>query len=305
VNLANLDLNLLVALDALLTQRGVTRAAQQVGLSQPAMSAALSRLRRHFGDDLLARFGNDYRLTPLADRLKEPVRVTLEGAERVFGAQSEFDPAGSTREYSVLMSDYSSAVLGGRLVQLLSEEAPSARLRLAHNAPHMVDRAEQALQTADLMVLPHGFISGLPHTDLYRDSWTCLVSDDNEDVGDHLTVEQVASLSWVAAYYGPTASTAIAQRMRMQGVELNVQVVTESFYTVPALVTGSGRVALIQERLAALLPRDAGVRTVACPLDLEPLVAAMWWHPMYDRDPEHVFLRDLVLRAAHEAAADA
>src|SRR5438270_4095952 len=126
VSLPNLDLNLLLSLDALLEQRGVTRAAQQLGLSQPALSASLARLRRHFGDELLTRVGNEYRLTPLAAHLKPRVRLALEGVERVFTAQPEFDPAQSTREFSVFMSDYAAAVLGSPLAELLGEEAPSA-----------------------------------------------------------------------------------------------------------------------------------------------------------------------------------
>src|SRR5919199_5248961 len=115
VNLANLDLNLLLSLDALLEQRSVTRAAQQLGLSQPALSASLARLRRHFGDELLARVGNEYRLTPLAAQLKPRVRLALEGVERAFTAQPEFDPAESTREFAVVMSDYACAVIGNAL----------------------------------------------------------------------------------------------------------------------------------------------------------------------------------------------
>src|SRR5919202_1733449 len=133
VTLPNLDLNLLIALDALLEQRGVTRAAQQLGLSQPALSASLARLRRHFGDELLSRTGNEYRLTPLAAQLKPRVRLALEGVERVFTAQPEFDPAESTREFSVLLSDYACAVVGNELSELLGREAPRARLRLEHH----------------------------------------------------------------------------------------------------------------------------------------------------------------------------
>src|SRR5215217_2732539 len=112
VNLASLDLNLLVSLDALLQQRSVTRAASQMGLSQPALSASLGRLRRHFGDELLTRVGNEYRLTPLAVQLGDLARLALTGVERVFTAQPEFDPASSTREFSLFMSDYGVAVLG-------------------------------------------------------------------------------------------------------------------------------------------------------------------------------------------------
>src|SRR5437763_10872301 len=106
VNLASLDLNLLVSLDALLQERSVTKAAARMGLSQPALSASLARLRRHFGDELLTRVGNEYRLTPLAVQLRELSRLALTGIERVFDAQPAFDPASSTREFHLLVSDY-------------------------------------------------------------------------------------------------------------------------------------------------------------------------------------------------------
>jgi hypothetical protein len=78
-------------------------------------------------------------------------------------------------------------------------------------------------------------------------------------------------------------------------------VVTENFLTVPGLVAGSDRIALVQQRLADLIPTTLGVRALACPFDAAPLVEAMWWHPVYDRDPEHRFLRDLLVRATREA----
>jgi DNA-binding transcriptional LysR family regulator len=298
MRLANLDLNLLVSLDALLEQRGVTRAAQQLGLSQPALSASLARLRRHFGDELLARAGNEYRLTPLAAQLKPRVRLALEGVERVFTAQADFDPADSTREFSIHLSDYAAAILGSGIADALGHEAPAARLRLIHNTPDAVDRAEQTLLTTDVLVLPHGFIADLPHADLIRDQWVIVVASDNAEVGEALSIEQLETLGWVATYYGPTASTPAARQMRMLGIEPRVQVVTESFLTIPALVAGSRRIALLQERLVKLLPVDVGVRALPCPFEAGPLVDAMWWHPIYDRDPEHLFFRGLVQRAA-------
>src|SRR6476469_4673095 len=155
-NLASLDLNLLVSLDALLQERSVTKAAARMGLSQPALSASLARLRRHFGDELLTRVGNDYRLTPLAVQLTELVRIALAGAERVFAAQPTFDPASSTREFVVLVSDYVIVTLGDTIAQLLMTEAPHTRLRLTAHSPAIVERAEQALLSADVLVLPHG-----------------------------------------------------------------------------------------------------------------------------------------------------
>src|SRR3954451_17866462 len=142
VNLASLDLNLLVSLDALLQQRSVTKAAAQMGLSQPALSASLARLRRHFGDELLTRAGNEYGLTPLAVQLRDMARVALTGVERVFTEQNDFEPMSSIREFSLLISDYGLAVLRYTLAALLAEEAPTARLRFIANSPSAVDRAE-------------------------------------------------------------------------------------------------------------------------------------------------------------------
>ena len=305
VNLARLDLNLLVSLDALLQQRSVTRAAAQMGLSQPALSASLARLRRHFGDELLSRAGNEYRLTPLAVQLRELARLALTGVERVFDAQTQFDPASSTREFSLLISDYGVAVLGDRIAALLAEEAPNARLRFVANTPSSVDRAEQVLLSTDLLVLPHGFVSDLSHRDLYRDEWVCLVSSDNADVEEELTVDHLRALPWVVTFHGPTAATPAARQMRMRGIELNVAIVTENFLTVPGLVAGSGRIALLQRRLAELLPPDLGIRALAPPVEVGQLVEAMWWHPAFDDDPEHAYLRDVVVRAAELAVGEA
>ncbi|WP_370964475.1 LysR family transcriptional regulator [Amycolatopsis sp. cg9] len=297
MNLARLDLNLLVALDALLQERSVTRAAARMGLGQPAVSAQLARLRRHFHDDLLTRSGNQYRLTPLAVQLKERVRVALSGAERVFAAEPDFDPASSAREFSMLMSDYGVAVLGPGIAARLAEEAPGTRLRFPANTPRMVDAAAQELVHTDLLVIPHGFVDDLPHQDLYRDEWVCLVAAGNTTVEDSLTVRQLETMPWVVTYHGPTASTPAARQMRMLGIEPHIQVVTETFLTVPGLIAGSGRVALVQRRLADGIPAELGVRALPCPFDATPLVEAMWWHPMYDDDPEHRYLRDVVQRA--------
>src|SRR4051794_4390358 len=197
MNLARLDLNLLVSLDALLQQRSVTRAAAQMGLSQPALSASLARLRRHFDDELLTRVGNEYRLTPLAVQLKELARIAVAGVERVFTAQPEFDPGSSTREFTLLVSDYVVAILGDAIVELLAEEAPHTRVRFTPHSPAMVERADQVLLTSDVLLLPHGFVSDLSHADLYRDEWVCVVAADNPVVEQGLTVAHLETLPWV------------------------------------------------------------------------------------------------------------
>lgn len=298
--LRNLDLNLLLALDALLKERNVTRAAEHLGLSQPAVSAALARLRRHFDDELLHRIGNRYELTPLADQLAARTTAALVGVQRVFDAAPDFDPATAEREFTLMVSDYGAMVFGDPLATIVARQAPGVRLRFQQNTTYAVDHALETLRTIDGIVLPHGFLTDVPAVDLYEDTWVCIVCKDNDLVGDTLTMDDVATLPWVVTYHLPTAFTPAARQLRMIGIEPDIQVVVESFLAVPFLVARTQRIALLQEQLAHRLAAAAGVRILPCPWDVVPLKEAFWWHPTFRADPAHAWLRG-VLKAAGRA----
>lgn len=296
-SLRNLDLNLLVTLDALLTERNVTRAAARVGLTQPTVSAALGRLRRHFGDDLLSRAGNRYTLTPLAELLHARTAIALAGVQRVFDAAPDFDPLTATREFTLVASDYAAAVLGDHLATVMAQEAPGVRIRLRSQTHFSVDHAPETLRPVDGMVLPHGFLSGIPSLDLYEDSWVLVVSADNDEVGPEVTLADLARLPWVITHHERTAFTPAARQLAMIGVDPDVHIVVESFLPVPFLVAGTRRVALLQRQIATRLAATAGVRIVSCPWQVVPLVEAFWWHPTHGSDPGHVWLRRALLEA--------
>ncbi len=297
MNLANLDLNLLVPLDVLLEERSVTRAAARLGLSQPALSASLARLRRHFDDPLLTRVGNAYELTPLAVQLRRRTAVALGDVEKVFASEAVFEPATSRRTFTVLGSDYPMAVLGPAVTRILEETAPGVRLRLEHHTPAHVDAGVDGLRGCDGMVLPHGFLSDLPFDDLFTDTWVCLVSRDHPTVGDSLTMADVADLPWVFTFNSPAAFTPAGRQLQMMGVEATVQVVVESFLALPFYVAGTRRLGLVQARLADALTRSGDLRALPCPWDVVPLVEALWWHPVHTHDPEHVWLRSVFREA--------
>ena len=305
MNLASLDLNLLVTLDAVLEQRSVSRAAEQLGLSQPAVSAQLARLRRHFGDDLLARFGNQYRLTPLASPLRGRVRTAVTGVERVFAAEPDFTPANTSREFSLVMSDYGVAIIGPLLAAELAVQAPQ---RTAPVQPeHPVRRRQcaavddQCRPTRHAARLHRGPVPPRPLHATIGSAW-CRPTI--PDVGEHLTVDHLRTLPWVVVLPRADRLDPRARQMRMLGIEPRVQVVTESFLTVPGLVAGTPRVALLQRRLAARIPAELGLRVLPCPFEVAPLVEAIWWHPMYDDDPEHRYLRDLLVDVAARLPSD-
>ena len=302
IKLANLDLNLLVALDALLQERSVTRAAAVMGVSQPALSSSLAKLRRHFGDDLLTRVGNSYQLSPLGIQLSEQTSGVLAGVVRVFSSQPDFDPQRSDREFVVECSDYVAVVLGPVLMEMLAEQAPQVRLNLHHVSVESIDAAAEALRTTtDAFVFPHGFLpDNLPYRNLFEDSWICVVSADNSKVGDEMTMDHLRELPMVMTYLRPTAFATVVRQLHTMGVHPPAPMVVEDFTAVPFLVSGSNRIALVQERLARRLAPAAGVRLLACPFDPLPLVEAVWWHPLYDRDVGHRWLRDLLAEAAAE-----
>lgn len=131
--LRNQDVATLPVLRALLVERNVTRAGESVGLSQPATSAVLARLRRRFGDQLLIRVGRDYELTPLAAGLLSRIESATEALERVFG--DDFDPATTNRQFSLALSDYTVAILFEELNRILAEEAPGPDSSFAPSPP--------------------------------------------------------------------------------------------------------------------------------------------------------------------------
>ncbi|MFM9441073.1 LysR family transcriptional regulator [Streptomyces acidiscabies] len=294
MNLARLDLNLVVALRALLEERNVTRAGQRVGLSQPAMSAALSRLRRHFDDDLLSRVGGHYELTALGQVLLDRTSNAYDVIERLFSSQATFDPAEESREFKLVGSDYAVSVFGAELVRVVHEEAPGIRLRFTQTPPTVVDDTATLLSAVDGLLMPHGVISDFPATDLYDDRWVFVIADDHPSVADLLTWQDLADLPWVT--YQRTYDAPAVRQLGMLGVAPRVEVSVDSFQLLPLLVAGTRRIAMVQARLARLLAPIASVRVVEPPYEAVPLQEAMWWHPVHTHDAAHIWLRETAAR---------
>lgn len=303
--LSRLDLNLLVALDALLTERSVTRAAERLHLSQPALSSSLARLRTHFGDQILARRGNTYELTPFAVRLAEHTAAALEAARRVFESQATWSPEESTREFSIYGSDYGFVTVGSVVSRLAAERAPGVRFRFMLHNPTIVEDAASKLRSVDGMIIPHGPLSDHPYVDLWHDDWVAVVSTENDAVGDALTMPQLAELPWVMTYQTRSAFTSAGRQVQQLGIEPHVEVIVESFLSMTHFIAGTPRVGVIQTAIAPLAVRAGGVRVVRLPFDPTPLTNALWWHPVHGRDPEHAWMRDLFVEAGRIVDAGA
>ncbi|GGL64661.1 LysR family transcriptional regulator [Streptomyces fumigatiscleroticus] len=303
MNLASLDLNLVVALRALLQERNVTRAGRRIGLSQPAMSAALARLRRHFDDDLLSRVGGHYELTALGQVLLDRTSAACDLLERLFSSQADFDPATESREFTLVSSDYAVTVFGAELARTLHQEAPGIRLRFTQSPTGVVENTGTLLSTTDGLLMPHGVISDFPSTDLYQDRWVFLVADDHPDIGDRLTREDLARLPWVT--YQRTYDAPAVRQLGMLGIEPRVEVSVDSFQVLPFMVAGTRRIALVQELLARRLHGTVPVRMMRPPYEAVPVREALWWHPVHTHDAAHIWLRETAARVAASVAARA
>lgn len=297
MRLESLDLNLLTALHALLEERNVTRAGERIGLSQPAMSGSLARLRRHFGDELLVRVGNGYELTPLGAALRDHAALTVTMVRRVFTAQPGFDPASSEREFTLVASDYAIAVLGEELTARLNSAAPGVRVHFRLISTGAVDDIDTTLRSVDGLFMPHGFITDQPSLDLYTDRWVCVAAADNPGVGAELTMADLDRLPWATTFRGATAYASAARQLSMLGVEPRVEAMVDNFQSLPFLVAGTDRIALMQERLARRMARVADLRVLPCPYDAVPVLEAFWYHPTHHSDPGHAWLRGVLTEA--------
>ncbi len=303
MRLGSLDLNLLVALNALLEERNVTRAGQRLGLSQPSTSALLARLRRHFADDLLTRVGNSYELTPLAITLRERSAAAIDIVERTFATQSSFDPTTTDQSFSLIASDYAVMVFGDPLLRLLRERAPGARLHLkelgiASRAPDF----DAMLRTVDGVVLPHGYASGYPSVSLYRDEWAVIAAQDNPAISDEPTLQELTAAPWLVTHHRPDAVSAPFHRLAAFGVEPRIEGGVDNFQSLPMLVSGSDRVAAVPRRLAERLADATATRALPLPIDAGPIIESLCWHPAHTRDPAHTWLRHLVCDACAQLA---
>ena len=299
MNLSQVDLNLLVALDALLAERNVTRAGERVGLSQPAMSSALSRLRRLFQDELLVREGREYHLTSLAQDLRGPLQDILHLIDETIEKRPAFDPTVDRRTFTIIASDHMAYLVLQPLFTRLATEAPGVTLQI-HPLIPPIDSGE-----ADLSISYDHALPNIESQILFRDRWVCAVWSGNADVGESMTMAEYKALPHLG--YGETVRelTGLADRTAsLLYPERHVAVSVETFFLLPFLLQGTKMVAFIHEGLGRRLAAISDIRLVEPPFEIPMMAEAMFWHPRYTADPAHRWLREQVAAAARAVHAD-
>ncbi|HEX3688314.1 MAG TPA: LysR family transcriptional regulator [Solirubrobacteraceae bacterium] len=295
-DLAGVDLNLLVALDALLSEGSVTRAGERLSLSQPAMSAALGRLRRQLGDELLVRSGQAMEPTGFALSLREPVGEVLAEISRVLAARPAFDPARDARHFRVFANDYVSAVLLAPLMRGLIVDAPGISLETVSAFRSLDGHLRD--DRLDL-VLAAGSFQGaerFPSAPLFSDGFVCVAGDRVTGLGERLTRAQLAALPYISYRQGGATSYADIELDRA-GLTRRTALTVEGFVLVPGLLRGTHMIAMLQRRLLAAL-HVSGLQTARPPVRLAPLRERMYWHARATGDPAHEWLRERLLGVA-------
>lgn len=289
-----LDLNLLVALDALLKERSISRAAERLHLSQSATSNALARLREYFDDQLLVQVGRKMEPTPRAQGLQDAVRDVLLRVDSTIAMQPRFDPSASDRVFRLFISDYTQMVLGPHLMTLAAQQRCSARidfLAQVANPQRDLERGE-----ADLLVIPKGLTSAEhPEELLYEDRFVCVVWRDARIAQGELTFERYVDAGHVVMVPAATAFESFeATFVRRYGVSRRVVASTYAFAAMPSLIVGTEHVATVHARLAALLAAALPLQVRPAPLPITPMQQAMQWHKYRTQDPGLVWLRGLL-----------
>ncbi|TNC14374.1 LysR family transcriptional regulator [Methylobacterium terricola] len=303
IDLARVDLNLLVALDALLAERSVTRAASRIGIGQSAMSSALARLRVLFEDELLTRAPEGMRPTPRALALAEPVRALLRQVQVLVRRDEAFDPRSVVRTFTISLPDSTEVLLGPRLLAYLRQEAPGISLLL-----RSVDR-DHILQEIDAdrvdLAIGLSFRGQMHHKQrlLYLDSYVCLFNAALLGLAPPISLDDYLRFPHVLTSLRETAHGVVDDALARLGLSRTLAVTSPRFLAVPFLVRSAPVLTTMQARLAHLFAATLGLTVSPAPVDLDEVAVAMLWHASYDDDPAHRWLRDLLRRLADEGPA--
>ncbi|MCG2592415.1 LysR family transcriptional regulator [Ramlibacter sp. XY19] len=280
-----IDLNLLIALDALLAERNVTRAAERMHMTQSAMSGVLARLREYFDDPLLVPMGRAMKLTPRAESMIQPVRDILLKVDSTLGVRPDFDPATARRHFTVIASDYVSNVLMAEVLRRIALVAPGLSFDVRPSSMTMAQDLDQG--RADFLVTPaHLTLADHPQAVLFEDTYQVIACAQHPQLQDGITLEQYQSLGHVVYQNEQGANPWFESWYANQhGQTRRIEVVTHGFVLMPRFVVGTRRIATVQTRLAMQFEQSMPVRLFEPPMETPRLTEVLQWHRYRADDP--------------------
>jgi DNA-binding transcriptional LysR family regulator len=303
MNLQSFDLNLLLAFESLMIERNVTRAAKRIGLSQPAMSNALSRLRRTFDDPLLVRSPEGMAPTAAALALIAPVRAALAQLRAALEEKPAFDPAASKRTFNLSTSDHVEMTLIAPLVAKVFDQAARVNLRLTRPRTLFLPPTVQAL--ADSIDLAIGFFPDVPALDasihsevLWEEQSVVVARKAHPRISGKLTLRQFAAEHHAAVFYKTEGQGFIDTLLEQKGLSRRAAVIVPHFASVPFVVAASDLIATVPERTAQQFAKQLKLQVLSPPIAIPPFRMTMVWHERMEADLAHLWLRGLIVETA-------
>lgn len=296
MRLDNFDLNLLIALEVLLEERSVTRAAERLNITQSAMSAALKRLRFAFGDELLVLHGKRMIPTPRAQEIGPSVSSAIHNLRSLLLTGAAFHPPTSQRRFRISASDYIATVLIAPLLEILEEEA--AGIRLDISLPDATTNERLANGEIDLLLTPEQFLHpNHPRDLLFTERHVVVGWSGNSIMHKPMTMEEFLASRHVAVQISES-DTFIEAALREKGIIRNIEVRVPSFIQAPWLLPGTQRLALMHERLARQMAPRLSLAISEPPLDLPVMREMMQFHTTHQSDSGLTWLRQKILDLA-------
>ncbi|WP_245639611.1 LysR family transcriptional regulator [Paraburkholderia heleia] len=293
MDIRQVDLNLLKVFDALLKKRHVTQAGASIGLSQPAMSYALSKLRELFGDPLFVRTGRGMEPTPRAQALGDPVARLLDLVQVEILPAPEFRPAESSRSFVLCMSDIGEMVFLPRLQSFLAKTAPHVSIKtVALSMPDL----EEGLASGDVD-LAIGYFPGLNSESLkrkalYRHEYVCIARDDHPQIGDTLSLDQYKEATHVVVHPDGREQDVLERAHERLRIRINVRFSVPRFIGVPFIVAGSDMIAAVPQAVGRRFAEFVTVKLLPLPFPAPMYDFYLHWHPRFHHEPANCWIRD-------------
>lgn len=299
------DLNLLPIFVALMEERSVTRAAQRLGITQPALSNALARLRVTMRDPLFIRERYGVRPTQMAEELAPVIAAALARLDDAILGQQDFDPSQAVRLFTIAPNSYVEFVLAPAIVTRLREQAPGLKLRLT---PFGNDLTETGVMSGDTAMVLGRIVDppdNLVVQHLMDEGLSCVVRADHPEVGETLSREQYERLRHVNVLPPGRLRAGLFQALDQRGLRREVAVSVTHFLAVPEMVAATDYCATLPNLICRHLTRDPRLKVLPAPVDLGTFPVQMGWHVRYRQDPAHRWLRALIAEVATNIVGEA
>lgn len=286
---------------ALHSARNVSRAAEQVGLSQSSVSIALAQLREHYSDPLFVRTSGGMRATPRAEKLVPVIRQALHLLDESLTPVADFDPAAMQRRFRISMTDVGQMTLLPRLLLRIQKIAPNVTVDVSNLTFDTVRQLESG--EVDLaMGFTTDIKAGFYQQKLFDEGFACIVARNHSRASGSMTLAQLQQEKHVKVLVSATAHAVVDKFLELKGVRREFFVTVPTFLGLSQVIANSELVAIVPLRLAAILIQDSGIKVAPLSLRFPSYAVNQYWHDRYHRDAANIWLRSLVYETANQVA---